>query len=81
MTKKYYRDVLTVNKAQCHSCGDIIESKHVHDFRSCSCGSLSVDGGLDYARRCFTDREGWTDLCESYQVEREPYSWELENEG
>lgn len=43
---------LIVNAIKCKCCGDIIESKYRHDFVTCSCGSCSVDGGLDYARRC-----------------------------
>lgn len=39
------------NKAQCKKCEDIIESKHVHDFRRCKCGAIFVDGGRDYLRR------------------------------
>ena len=39
------------NKAQCKKCNDIIESKYRHDFRSCGCGAISVDGGKDYIRR------------------------------
>jgi hypothetical protein len=35
---------------RCKKCGDTIESKHRHDFRSCSCGSVSIDGGRDYTR-------------------------------
>lgn len=41
------------NRAKCLKCGDIIESKSVHDFQTCSCGNLSVDGGHFYLRRCF----------------------------
>lgn len=44
--------VIKVNKAQCLICGDVLESKHRHDFKTCRCGNLSVDGGLDYLRRC-----------------------------
>ena len=40
-----------VNKIQCNKCKDIIESKHVHDFKWCSCKSIAVDGGLEYLRR------------------------------
>ena len=40
------------NEAQCKKCGDIIWSGHRHDFKSCSCGAISVDGGRDYIRRC-----------------------------
>lgn len=39
------------NAAKCKKCGDIIESKHTHDFVMCSCGSIAVDGGHDYLRR------------------------------
>lgn len=74
--KKYYRTVLTSNKAACLCCGDVIESKHRHDFVSCSCGALSVDGGLDYARRTFNKKEDWVDMCESYQEERDPFNFE-----
>ena len=40
------------NKIRCRHCGDIIESRTVHDFVSCSCGRVAVDGGHDYLRRC-----------------------------
>ncbi len=40
------------NAIRCKKCGDIIESKTVHDFKFCSCGSCAVDGGHDYLRRC-----------------------------
>ncbi|MDO4394381.1 MAG: hypothetical protein Q4C23_00175 [Mycoplasmatota bacterium] len=39
------------NKAQCKKCGDIIESKDINDLKRCSCGSIAVDGGLDYIKR------------------------------
>jgi len=38
------------NAIKCKLCGDIIESKTVHDFQMCSCGATFVDGGTDYAR-------------------------------
>lgn len=41
------------NKIRCKRCGDVIESKSVHDFVTCSCGACSVDGGHSYLRRCF----------------------------
>ena len=34
------------NAVRCNCCGDIIESTHRHDFKTCSCGRVSVDGGL-----------------------------------
>jgi hypothetical protein len=44
-------DKTIVNAAKCKLCGDIIESKHRHDFVKCKCGSIGVDGGHDYMRR------------------------------
>lgn len=41
------------NKIQCKHCGEIIESKNVHDFVTCKCGACSVDGGNYYLRRCY----------------------------
>lgn len=40
------------NRIQCKKCNDIIESKTIHDFVTCRCGAVSVDGGKDYLRRC-----------------------------
>lgn len=39
------------NRCKCKKCGDIIESKSVHDFVRCKCGACSTDGGLDYIHR------------------------------
>jgi hypothetical protein len=38
------------NAARCKQCHTVIESKHRHDFVTCECGSIAVDGGLDYIR-------------------------------
>jgi len=51
------------NKIRCKLCGDIIESKHVHDFKWCKCESVAVDGGHDYLRRCGS-MELWEELSE-----------------
>ena len=51
------------NIIKCNKCGDIIESKTVHDFRFCSCGSVAVDGGTNYLRRC-GNKEDWKELSE-----------------
>jgi len=39
------------NRAQCRLCKEIIESTYRHDFKSCSCEEIFVDGGLSYLRR------------------------------
>ena len=46
-----YNKKILVNKIQCKKCKNIIESKHVHDFKWCTCKSIAVDGGLEYLRR------------------------------
>lgn len=51
------------NVIKCKLCGDIIESKSVHDFVTCSCGAVSVDGGHNYLRRC-GNRDDYEDLSE-----------------
>lgn len=37
-------------RVKCLACGSIIQSKHRHDFTSCRCGALSIDGGGEYCR-------------------------------
>ncbi len=49
------------NKIKCKKCGDIIESKSVHDLKWCSCGSVAVDGGTEYLRRIGVF-DSWIDL-------------------
>jgi hypothetical protein len=34
-------------------CKDIIFSRTRHDYRSCSCGEVSIDGGHHYVKICF----------------------------
>ena len=45
-------DKIIANKIQCKKCQDIIESRYTHDFVWCKCGSVAVDGGKSYLRRC-----------------------------
>ncbi len=64
MDKKLVRNVI-----QCNHCGDVIESKYTHDFKSCKCKTVSVDGGLSYARRCFKNStDDYTDLSEWEEI-------------
>jgi hypothetical protein len=58
---------LWINAAQCLKCGDTVRSQNRHDFVSCSCGALSVDGGSWYARRSFSGSpEDYRDLSEPF---------------
>lgn len=63
---------LLLNAIQCKSCDDIVVSHSRHDFRSCKCGKVSVDGGLEYIRRV-----GQLDLI----VERCAYVWDRSRPG
>ena len=53
------------NRAKCGRCGDVIESKHRHDFKSCSCGAIFIDGGKDYLRRGYEHKGDLIELSES----------------
>jgi len=54
--------VIYVNRARCKKCGDVIESKSVHDFKQCKCGAIFTDGGKDYIRRGGKDLNDIEDL-------------------
>lgn len=43
--------MIVQNAAMCMKCEDLIVSKHRHDFVSCKCGAIFVDGGQEYLRR------------------------------
>jgi len=44
--------MITVNAIHCPKCGDTIYSRHRHDFRYCTCGTVAIDGGFDYTKIC-----------------------------
>lgn len=60
------------NKCRCKNCGDVIQSKHRHDFVYCKCGSIFTDGGLDYLRRGGKDLNLIEDLSEKNPNYKEP---------
>jgi hypothetical protein len=41
---------------KCPLCGCTIFSRYVHDFRSCSCGAVHIDGGFDYTKVAWDDK-------------------------
>lgn len=45
------KEEIISNKIKCKKCGNIIESKSTNDYKSCSCGAVAVDGGIDYLKR------------------------------
>lgn len=68
---KMKKMIIKRNRAKCLFCGDIIESKFRHDFVTCSCGKLSVDGGTAYLRRSFDDYSMVEDMSEVEYIEPE----------
>lgn len=60
---------ITKNAIQCKLCGDMIESKYRHDYVECKCGACAVDGGHDYLRRCFKEKNCYIDISETVEVE------------
>ncbi len=39
---------MDVTAFQCPKCYDIVFSRARHDFRTCTCGNMHVDGGFNY---------------------------------
>lgn len=59
------RDIIIIsNKIKCNFCGDVIESTYTHDYKTCSCGRVAVDGGKEYMRRCFKNKDDYTEMSE-----------------
>lgn len=65
-TDAYYAQgrTLHLNKVKCPACGDYIVSMYTHDFRTCSCGKTSVDGGFEYLRRGYDGDVGYIECSE-----------------
>ena len=59
------------NRIKCLKCGDVIESKSVHDFRWCSCHACAVDGGRQYLRR-LGEPTDWEDMSECIEDPPDP---------
>lgn len=66
MTEKLIR-----NAIRCKKCLDEIESRHVHDFKYCECGSVFVDGGREYCRYGYPGGkiEDWIEFLTEYEEE------------
>lgn len=56
------------NSIKCKHCGDVLISKHTHDFVTCSCGCCSIDGGNSYARRIFTNSADDYEELSEYEI-------------
>ena len=56
--------MITKNVIKCIKCEDVIESKTVHDYVECSCGSVAVDGGHSYLKRSAVSMDSYIELSE-----------------
>ena len=41
---------MKITAMECLKCNDIIFSRTRHDYRKCTCGAVSIDGGFDYVK-------------------------------
>lgn len=53
--------IILSNQVRCDKCGDDPYSATRHDYKSCKCGAIAVDGGQAYLRRV-GDIHGYTEL-------------------
>ena len=67
ITREYHMKIIR-NAIRCKKCGEVIESKSVHDFKFCSCRACAVDGGHEYLRRC-GELENWEELAETEETD------------
>lgn len=73
---------LILNSMQCLLCGDVLVSKHRHDFVGCKCGNLSIDGGNNYQRvicndtETILDKSVYFDTCgNNFEEVRKVFTW------
>lgn len=67
MRRKYSIGDIFENKARCLLCGDVIMSVNRHDYVTCKCGNLSVDGGSWYIKRVVC-KGYWEELSVFYHI-------------
>lgn len=61
--------IIIRNAVRCNHCGDVIDSNYTHDFKTCCCGRVTVDGGHDYLRRCAASENDYTELSEMIEID------------
>ena len=57
---------MTGRPARCDVCGDVVDSLHPWDVRTCACGRLTVSGGPKHRQVQWRAEPGtgWTDLAD-----------------
>lgn len=67
------RYIQTRHAIQCKKCLETVESKHLHDFKYCSCRAVGVDGGLSAGNRILgnlSDMENRSMYCATVQKKK-----------
>lgn len=54
MKKWRYQDAI-----ECVHCEDIVFSVNRHDYRNCKCGKIAIDGGKDYTKISFQNKNDY----------------------
>ena len=57
------------NAIQCKLCGDVIESTDRHNYVECKCGACAADGGHDYLRRSFKEKDCYIELSITEEID------------
>ena len=56
------------NRVRCLICNEVIESKFTHDYVTCPCGNVSVDGGQDYCKVNFKTNQ-WKQVLDEEKTD------------
>ena len=59
----------------CKKCKETIESKHVHDFKYCSCKAVGIDGGISAGNRILGHLPDMEDRSMYYVVVEKKKVW------
>lgn len=87
--------VIIKNAIKCLKCGDVIESRHSHDYQQCTCKTISINGGrksqhvggdLEYisfepsvVKKVKKDSQEYRDLMSGQKESRDKELDELDN--
>ena len=66
---------ILINRIKCNHCGDIITSEYTHDFKFCKCGTVAVDGGKSYMKRCYKNSKADYEDLSVYEREDDDYNY------
>lgn len=65
----------TRHAVQCKKCLDTIESKHIHDFKYCSCGAVGIDGGISAGNRIIGNLSNIENRSMYYSIVQKKKIW------